>query len=194
MPRTGPQRVAWVSNSRVTLLRLAGMEIHTIEAFLQYWASIRRRTSRIVRAIPPEHLEWTYREGKFTLGDLVRHLAALERFMFAENVLGRPSRYPGHGPELASGHVAVLEYFDRMHAETVEILRSLPDERLAEICETPGGARLAVWKWLRAMIEHEVHHRGQIYLYLGLLDVETPPLYGLTSEEVQERSEPTPRE
>ena len=112
------------------------MEIHSIDAFLKYWSSIRGRTSRIVRAIPPEHIEWTYREGKFTLGDLVRHLAALERFMFAENVQGRPSRYPGHGRELASGHDQVLEYFDRMHAETVEILRSLPDERLQETCET----------------------------------------------------------
>jgi uncharacterized damage-inducible protein DinB len=47
---------------------------------------------------------------------------------------------------------------------------------------------MSVWKWLRAMIEHEVHHRGQIYLMLGMLDVPTPPLYGLTSEEVRERS------
>lgn len=39
------------------------------------------------------------------------------------------------------------------------------------------------------MIEHEIHHRGQIYLYLSMLNVETPPLYGLTSEEVFEKSE-----
>jgi uncharacterized damage-inducible protein DinB len=40
-------------------------------------------------------------------------------------------------------------------------------------------------KWLRAMVEHEVYHRGQLYLYLGLLGVPTPPLYGLTSEQVR---------
>jgi uncharacterized damage-inducible protein DinB len=38
------------------------------------------------------------------------------------------------------------------------------------------------------MVEHEVHHRGQIYALLGLLEVPTPPLYGLTSEQVRERS------
>ena len=166
------------------------MEIHSIDSFLDYWASVRGRTSRVVHTIPAEHLEWTYREGKFTLGDLVRHLAALERYMFAENVLGRPSLYPGHGRELASGYDEVMAYFDRMHEETVAILRSLPDTRLQEKCETPGGAKLRVWKWLRAMIEHEVHHRGQIYLYLAQLDVDTPPLYGLTSEQVAERSSP----
>ena len=166
------------------------MEIGSIGTFLEYWSSIRGRTSRVIGAIPPERIEWTYRAGKWTLGDLVRHLAALERYMFAENVVGRPSSYPGHGEELAAGYDAVVAYFEGMHAETVEILRSLPDSRLAETCETPGGARLSVWKWLRAMIEHEIHHRGQIYVYLGLLEVPTPPLYGLTSEEVSERSTP----
>ena len=164
------------------------MEILSVSSFLDYWSSIRARTSRVVRTIPPERIEWRYREGKFSLGDLVRHLAALERYMFAENIVGRPSIYPGHGPDLASGYDAVLDYFDRKHAETVEIVRSLSDDRLHEKCLTPGGARLAVWKWLRAMIEHEVHHRGQIYIYLGLLGVATPPLYGLTSEEVLDRS------
>lgn len=45
----------------------------------------------------------------------------------------------------------------------------------------------------RVVVEHEVHHRGQLYLMLRLLGVETPPLYGLTSEEVRERSLPCGR-
>lgn len=165
------------------------MIIESVESFLEYWSSVRGRTLRVVRSIPPEHLEWTYQEGKFTLGDLIRHMAALQRFMFAENVAGRPSRYPGHGPELASGFDEVLAFLERMDQETREILLGLPPDRLEESCETPGGAQLRVWKWLRAMVEHEVHHRGQIYLYLGLLGVSTPPLYGLTAEEVQDRSQ-----
>ena len=51
-----------------------------------------------------------------------------------------------------------------------------------------AGVPITKWKWLRAMVEHEIHHRGQLYLYLGLLGVTTPPLYGLTSEEVFENS------
>jgi uncharacterized damage-inducible protein DinB len=35
------------------------------------------------------------------------------------------------------------------------------------------------------MIEHEIHHRAQIYVYLGVLGVTTPPLFGLTSEQVR---------
>lgn len=164
--------------------------IESIDSFLEYWSSVRGRTTRVVRAIPPEHIEWTYQEGKFTLGDLVRHLAALQRYMFAENFLDRPSSYPGHGVELASGYDEVLAYFERMDQETRDILRSLPPGHLETSCTTPGGAKLRVWKWMRAMVEHEIHHRGQIYLYLGLLGIPTPPLYGLTAEEVQERSQP----
>jgi uncharacterized damage-inducible protein DinB len=40
---------------------------------------------------------------------------------------------------------------------------------------------------MRAMVEHEIHHRGQIYIYLAL-EVPTPALYGMTSEQVMERS------
>lgn len=164
------------------------MEIPTVESFLRYWSRIRGRTTRVIRAIPPEKVDWTYAAGKWTLADLVRHLAALERYMFAENFLGRPSRYPGHGRELADGYDAVVAYYERMKDETVAIVRGLPDGRLEEKCVTPGGAELQVWKWMRAMVEHEIHHRGQIYVYLGMLGVPTPPLYGLTSEEVRARS------
>lgn len=164
------------------------MEIQTIEPFLDYFARIRERTRRVVMLIPSERLEWAPREGAFTFGDLVRHLAAIERWMFAENVSGRPSRYPGHGRELADGHDAVLAYFDRMHDGAMEIFRALTPEMLAARCTTPGGASMPAWKWLRAMVEHEIHHRGQIYLMLGMIGVPTPPMYGLTSEEVRERS------
>jgi uncharacterized damage-inducible protein DinB len=74
------------------------------------------------------------------------------------------------------------------NAEAQEIFAALTPEDLERKCVTPGGTEMAVWKWLRAMVEHEVHHRGQIYMILSLLGIPTPPLYGLTSEEVRARS------
>ena len=165
------------------------MVITSIEQFLEYWERVRFRTRRVIACIPPDKLEWTYAAGKFTLGDLVRHIAAIERYMFVECVMGRPSRYPGHGRELADGYNAVLAYLDRLDAESVEQLRSLTPERLQQKCATPEGGQITVWKSLRSMAEHEIHHRGQIYLYLSMLGVATPPLYGLTSEQVRERSQ-----
>lgn len=164
------------------------MEIVTAAAFVDYYAGLRRRTLRVADCIPPERLEWTFRPGRFTLGDLLRHLAAIERYMFAETVRGHPSRYPGHGRELADGFAEVRAYVDRLHAESLAIFGGLDEATLRGRCQTPAGASLPAWKWLRALCEHEIHHRGQIYTYLALLDVPTPPLYGLTSEEVRARS------
>lgn len=164
------------------------MVISSIEQFLEYWERVRFRTRRVAVCIPPDKLEWTYAAGKFTLGDLVRHIAGIERYMFVECVMGRPSSYPGHGRELADGYDAVLAYLDRLDAESIEQLRTLTPERLQAKCTTPEGSPITVWKWLRSMAEHEIHHRGQIYLYLSMLGIATPPLYGLTSEQVRERS------
>jgi uncharacterized damage-inducible protein DinB len=166
------------------------MEKESITSFLEYFEKIRQRTLRVIRSIPPDKIDWTYRAGKFTFADLIRHLATIERYMYAENVQLKPSRYPGHGKELADGYDDVLLFMNRLHAESMEIFSALTDEDLQKRCVTPGGGEITIWKWLRAMIEHEVHHRGQIYLYLGMLDIPAPPLYGLTSEEVLERSRP----
>lgn len=160
--------------------------------FLRYWDNARGRTRRLVPLIPADRVEWAPGPGRLTCGDLVRHLAAIERWMFAENVSGRPSRYPGHDEALASGLDALLAFHDRMHEEAMALLGALSDEQLAARCTTPGGATLPAWKWLRSMAEHEAHHRGQLYTYLGLLGVPTPPLYGLTEEEVKARSQPIP--
>jgi len=89
---------------------------------------------------------------------------------------------------LNDGYDAIIDFMRRMHAESMEIFRSLSDADFDAKCMTPGGAELRIGKWLRSMIEHEVHHRGQIYLYLSMLGIETPPLYGLTEEEVRSRS------
>jgi uncharacterized damage-inducible protein DinB len=35
------------------------------------------------------------------------------------------------------------------------------------------------------MVEHEVHHRGKMYVYLALLGVERPPLYGATDRDLR---------
>ncbi len=165
------------------------MIIERIDDFLQYFGRVRARTRAVVERIPPERVEWKPHPGRFTLGDQVRHIAAVERWMFAENVQGAPSRYPGCGCELADGYEAVVSYFDRMHAQSMEIFARLEPDDLQRKCPTPGGIELRTWKWLRAMPEHEIHHRGQIYAVLGMLDVEVPSLYGLTEREVFANSE-----
>ena len=165
------------------------MEISDIQSFLKYYEKIKGRTRRLFKYIPPDKIEWTYREGKFTIGDIIRHLAAIERFMYAENAQFKPSRYSGCGTEFAEGYEATLKFYEEMHEESLQIFKKLTPEDLHSKCKTPAGIEITLWKWLRAMVEHEIHHRGQIYIYLGMLNIITPSIYGLTSEEVIEKSE-----
>jgi uncharacterized damage-inducible protein DinB len=164
------------------------MEITSIKPFLDYYERIRERTNKLIKLIRPEDMDFAYMPGKFTIADLIRHIAAIERYMFAEIIAGRKSAYQGCGKELADGYENVLKYFDDRHREALEIFSALSDDDLKRKCTTPGNAEITVWKWLRAMVEHEIHHRGELYIYLNLLKIKTPPLFGLTSEEVIERS------
>lgn len=162
--------------------------ISSAQEFVDHWEGVRGRTRRVVLLIPRDRFEWSPGPGRWTFGDIVRHLAGIERDMHAENVMGRPSRYPGHGRELADGFEAALEYLDRKHREAVGIFSGLEPARLQARCLTPAGIEITTWKWLRAMVEHEAHHRGQLYLMLGMLGVQPPQLYGLSEEEVKARS------
>lgn len=160
--------------------------------FLNYFNKVHGRTMAAIRSIPPENIDWTFREGKFTIGDLVRHISAANRYIFVETARGGPSRYAGCARELAPTYEDAVRYAEKMHHECVEIISGFAPGYWDCKCTTPDGASLRVWKWLRLMIEHEIHHRGQIYTYLALMEAPRPLLYGLTSEQVRERSVAVP--
>ncbi|MBK1896096.1 DinB family protein [Chryseobacterium paridis] len=164
------------------------MEIRSAESFIDYYEKVRARTNRLIKVIQPEHLEYSYKPGKFTVADQIRHIAAIERYMYGETISGRKSAYQGCGKELADGYDNIINYFNEMHTQTIEIISRLSDKDLTRKCLTPANSEITIWKWLRAMIEHEIHHRGELYIYLNLLDVKTPQIYGFSAEEVQEMS------
>jgi uncharacterized damage-inducible protein DinB len=166
------------------------MEITTIRSFVDFQDKVRARTDRLLDVVPPDQLDFAYLPGKFTIGDQIRHLAAIERWMFAETLAGRPSAYHGCGKELADGYDNVMNYYRDLRSQSREIILQLGDDGLQRKCLTPGGAEITAWKWLRSLIEHEIHHRGELYIYLNLIGVRTPPMFGLTAEEVQKASTP----
>ncbi|AZA76217.1 DinB family protein [Chryseobacterium sp. G0186] len=161
------------------------MEIRTVDSFIDYYEKIRGRTNRIIEIVPPEHIDFTYKPGKFTIGDQIRHIATIERYMYGETISGRKSAYPGCGKELADGYENTVSFFNEMHRQTLEIIKGFSDEDLTRKCLTPANSEISIWKWLRAMIEHEIHHRAELYIYLNLLDVKMPQIYGFSAEEVQ---------
>jgi len=162
--------------------------MYDLPTFLDYWENVRTRTKRVAACIPEDRMEWVPGEGRWSFGDILRHLGGIERGMYAETVAGRPSAYRGHTREIADGSEAIFAYMDRCHAESMEILRGLTEAQWSGKCLTPALTPITTWKWLRLMPEHEAHHRGQLYHMLATLGVTTPPIYGMTEEQVLERS------
>jgi uncharacterized damage-inducible protein DinB len=140
----------------------------------------------VAALVPAGDIDWTPGAGVMTFGDLMRHLAVCERWLFVEVALGRASRYRSHDRSLAPALTHVLQLLTDLHDDAMTELQAISDENWARSITTPAGARLPAHKWLRAMAEHEVHHRGQLYLMLRLRGVATPPIFGLTSEQVRQ--------
>jgi uncharacterized damage-inducible protein DinB len=164
------------------------VEIRDPQQFLRYLEKIHQRTMNVIAAIPPDKINWGFRPDKFTLGDLVRHIAASNRYIFLEVAKGNHCSYRGCGKEYGASYDEIVAFTERLHREAIETLSHFADEDLQRRCTTPDGASIPAWKWLRSMVEHEIHHRGQIYIYLSLFETQAPPIYGLTSEQVFERS------
>src|SRR6476620_5212854 len=159
------------------------MEIININSFLNYYEKTRAITLKVLAVIPKDQLDWSYMRGKFTIGDLVRHIAAAERDLFTEIAIGNKSRYKGCGKELADGYDAVMQYFSSMHEESVALLKTVSDAALGSKVYSVDGREIELRNFLRALIVHEIHHRASVCIYLNLLGVETPPIIGLKEEQ-----------
>ena len=159
--------------------------IQSIDSFIKYFGGVRRRTINFIRAVPPDQVDWSPKEGELTCGDIIRHLAATEK-MYVDLVVEGRWGYAGHGRSLAADWDEVVAYLEEGHNETISRLRALDDGQLNRPRPSLGGHPLKVWRWLMLMVEHEVHHRSQLAVYLTLMGVEPPQIFGLGFEDIVE--------
>lgn len=157
--------------------------ITSMSAFVHYFEGIRERTLRFIESIPAGEIDFTPHAGKFTLGDLIRHIGSTER-MFVEVVLDGRWLYPGHGPLLGASKAEAVAYLETVHAEVRHRLAEAPADALTRKRPTPDGHEVSAWRLLMLMAEHEVHHRAQISQYLVDLGLQPPQIFGRRVEEM----------
>ncbi|MCW5852532.1 MAG: DinB family protein [Anaerolineae bacterium] len=158
--------------------------ISSVTAFAEYWQRIHTRTREMVAAIPEESLDWRPAEGEFTCAELVRHIASARRMNVVSATLGE-GVYPGHDERFGISRRDLLHYLDASHAEVSNRLAGLRDDDLAEPRVSNQGQPYPAWNILLALVEHEVHHRAQLAMYLTLLGIEPPALFGLHVEKLR---------
>ncbi len=162
--------------------------IQDVTSFISYFESIRRRTLNYIHTIPEDQFEWRPAPVELTCGDIVRHIAAAEQMYVGLIVAGR-WQYPGHTRDPAATVQAMLAELEAGHARAMERLRQVPDGELSQLRPALGeGPPIKVWRWLMAMVEHEVHHRSQLAVYLTLMGVTPPQIYGMGVEDVIARA------
>ena len=153
--------------------------------FIKYFDSIRRRTLNYIRVIPPDQLAWRPKDGEFTCADIIRHILTAEK-MFVRVAMEGRWKYEGHDVEGEQSLDELIALIESTHVEAMEKLSQFPDQDLTTPRYGPKGEGrpLKAWRWLMAMTEHEIHHRSQLAVYLSLMNVQPPHIFGLGVEDL----------
>lgn len=123
-----------------------------------------------------------------TLGRLALHITELQNFI--ARIVQTEEFNIGDGPympKMPSSQALLLEEFEKTVSNAIQALTGVNDDLLAVpwkfrkgeivIANQPRGIMI------RQQINHIVHHRGQLSVYLRLLDIPLPHIYGPSADE-----------
>lgn len=145
-------------------------------------------TRRLLERVPADQFAWKPHEKSTSLGDLAWHVATVPQFISGMAAKGSHDfardRYQVQKATTTAG---VLEAFERALVVTRETLSGLDDGQLMQPFQAMVDGKVVMTMprvaWLRAvMLNHLYHHRGQLSVYLRLLDVPLPSIYGPSAD------------
>lgn len=147
-------------------------------------------TRRLLDRLPEAAFGWKPHEKSMSLGGLATHLAELPhwgRAILERDGYDLVRDSAGHAVEKTT-RAEVIEVFDRHAADVRRTLVALTDAQLAAPWSlTRNGDTIMSLPRLSALrrflVNHLVHHRGQLTVYLRMQNVPLPPLYGPTADE-----------
>lgn len=149
------------------------------------------QTRRVLERVPDEHFDWKPHEKSSSLGKLAAHIANLPWLARAAlrgdelDVATVPRPDPAAAPK---NREEILAKFDAELAELSAALDAADDATLMQRWTLRNGERVVLtlprMGAIRGMgISHVIHHRAQLTVYLRLLDVPVPGLYGPSADE-----------
>ncbi|HEY2018015.1 MAG TPA: DinB family protein [Bryobacteraceae bacterium] len=135
-------------------------------------------TRRMLERLPEEQFAWKPHDKSPTLGRLANHVSIIPGL--ASLIVNRR----GAKPQDSASKAEMLAAFDRNVGACRETLASLTDEQLtADIRVTPELSKPLAAALRKAILNHLIHHRAQLGVYLRLLDVPVPGMYGPSADE-----------
>lgn len=149
-------------------------------------------TRRTLERVPEDRFSWKPHVNSYTLGRLAAHTAEVPGWSvqtIAMDVFDvSPVGTPPYQPFEPKSRQEILDLFDKQIASAREAIAGASDEHLRKPWTLLAAGktiftmpRVAV---LRGMImNHMIHHRAQLTVYLRLLDIPVPALYGPSADE-----------
>jgi len=146
-------------------------------------------TRRVLVRVPEASMGWSPHAKSMSLGQLALHVATLPR-QLAEFVAGDELDFSAAaaGPPTVSSQRELLEAFTSGIERARVYLASLSDERAMATWRLMAGERQLFAAPRAAVLRsflfnHWYHHRGQLLVYLRLLNVPVPSVYGPSADE-----------
>lgn len=145
-------------------------------------------TRRILERVPEASFSWKPHEKSMTLGRLASHIAELPARCASIIDTDQFVRQPGTPPWAAGSTAELLEKFDATSAEASRALAGLREDQLAVIWSMKMGDRTLASlprasALRRVFMDHLIHHRAQLGVYLRLLDVPIPGMFGPSADD-----------
>lgn len=144
-------------------------------------------TRKMLTAVTWKHESWKPHEKSLSLGTLATHIAELAAWLTLTLNTGELDFAAGYKPYQPTSTEDVLDYFDRNVAEAKAALSAATDEHMMAPWSLKNGEKTYFTMPRVAVIRsfgmnHLYHHRGQLSVYLRLLNVPVPQSYGPTAD------------
>ena len=148
-----------------------------------------RATRRYLERVPGDRLAWRPHQKSFTAGELASHIVECVRWTDAifsgDEFNVDPASFT---PYRASSVTELLDTFDADVARGMQVLANVGDDAVSRPwrMKVKGTVRFERPKsvvFRDFTLSHLIHHRGQLSVYLRLLDVPVPGAYGPTADE-----------
>ncbi len=145
-------------------------------------------TRRILERVPEASFSWKPHEKSMTLGRLASHVADLPARCATIITTVELVRQPGFTTWTASTNAELLEHFDAVTSEARAALTTLRDDQLSAMWSIKMGDRTLaslprVMALRRVFMDHHIHHRAQLGVFLRLLNVPVPGQYGPSADD-----------
>jgi uncharacterized damage-inducible protein DinB len=160
-----------------------------VDALLPEFDHEMTRTRKVIERAPEDKFDWKPHVKSFSLGALATHLATLPTWC-TETLTKSEIDLPAGQQPLAAlpSKTELMAAFDRNVAAARAALAGKTDAELLAIWSLKRGGKtlfsMPKAAVLRSFVlSHVIHHRGQLSVYLRLLDVPVPSIYGPSADE-----------